>query len=50
MNNICCIEDLRKLAQRRVPRAIFDYAEAGSYSQQTLRANAADLARSVCCE
>ncbi len=45
MNNICCIEDLRKLAQRRVPRAIFDYAEAGSYSQQTLRANAADLAR-----
>src|ERR1700687_4196703 len=45
MNNICCIEDLRKLAQRRVPRAIFEYAEAGSYSQQTLRANAADLAR-----
>src|SRR6202158_4615619 len=45
MNNICCIEDLRMLAQRRVPRAIFDYAEAGSYSQQTLRANAADLAR-----
>ncbi|MGO9595042.1 MAG: L-lactate dehydrogenase [Steroidobacteraceae bacterium] len=45
MNNICCIEDLRKLAQRRVPRAIFDYAEAGSYSQQTLRANTADLAR-----
>jgi L-lactate dehydrogenase (cytochrome) len=45
MNNICCIEDLRKLAQRRVPRAFFDYAEAGSYAQQTLRANRVDLAR-----
>jgi L-lactate dehydrogenase (cytochrome) len=45
MKNICCIEDLRILAQRRVPRAFFDYAEAGSYSQQTLRANRTDLAR-----
>jgi L-lactate dehydrogenase (cytochrome) len=45
MKNICCIEDLRNLARRRVPRAFFDYAEAGSYSQQTLRANVADLAR-----
>jgi L-lactate dehydrogenase (cytochrome) len=45
MKNICCIEDLRNLARRRVPRAFFDYADAGSYSQQTLRANVADLAR-----
>jgi L-lactate dehydrogenase (cytochrome) len=45
MKNICCIEDLRQLAQRRVPRAIYDYAASGSYSQQTLHANAADLAR-----
>ena len=44
MKNICCIEDLRRLAQRKVPRAIFDYAAAGSYSQQTLQANVADLA------
>jgi L-lactate dehydrogenase (cytochrome) len=28
-----------------VPRAFFDYAEAGSYSEQTLRANRADLER-----
>jgi L-lactate dehydrogenase (cytochrome) len=40
-----CIEDLRRLARRRVPRAFFDYAEAGSYAQQTLRANRADLER-----
>jgi L-lactate dehydrogenase (cytochrome) len=38
-----CIEDLRQVARRRVPRAFFDYAEAGSYSQETLRANRADL-------
>ena len=40
-----CIEDLRLIARRRVPRAFFDYAEAGSYAEETLRANRADLAR-----
>src|SRR5919197_272380 len=40
-----CIEDLRAVARRKVPRAFFDYAEAGSYSQDTLRANRADLER-----
>jgi L-lactate dehydrogenase (cytochrome) len=43
MKNITCIEDLRTLARRRVPKAFFDYAEAGSYAQQTLRANREDL-------
>lgn len=43
MKNVTCIEDLRKIARRKVPRAFFDYAEAGSYSQETLRANRADL-------
>jgi L-lactate dehydrogenase (cytochrome) len=41
---ITCIEDLRRLARRRVPSVFFDYAEAGSYSEQTLRANRADMA------
>jgi L-lactate dehydrogenase (cytochrome) len=45
MRNITCIEDLRQLARRKVPRAFFDYAEAGSYAQETLRANRADLER-----
>jgi L-lactate dehydrogenase (cytochrome) len=45
MKNITCIDDLRELARRKVPRAFFDYAEAGSYSQETLRANRADLER-----
>jgi len=43
MKHITCIEDLRDLARRKVPRAFFDYAEAGSYNQETLRANRADL-------
>src|SRR2546421_6320828 len=45
MRRVTCIEDLRQLARRKVPRAFFDYAEAGSYSQQTLAANRADLER-----
>ena len=45
MKNITCIEDLRELARRKVPRAFFDYTEAGSYSQETLRANRADIER-----
>jgi L-lactate dehydrogenase (cytochrome) len=40
-----CIEDLRQTARRRVPRMFFDYAEAGSYAEQTLNANRADLER-----
>jgi L-lactate dehydrogenase (cytochrome) len=40
---ILSIEDLRTLAKRRIPRAIFDYADGGSYQEATLRANAADL-------
>jgi len=40
---ILSIEDLRTLARRRIPRAIFDYADGGSYQEATLRANAADL-------
>src|SRR4051812_31569015 len=43
LTNVTCIEDLRTIARRKVPRAFFDYAEAGSYSEQTLRANRAGL-------
>jgi L-lactate dehydrogenase (cytochrome) len=43
MKQMTCIEDLRQAAGRRVPRAFFDYAEAGSYAQETLRANRADM-------
>jgi L-lactate dehydrogenase (cytochrome) len=45
MRAVTCIEDLRQIARRKVPKAFFDYAEAGSYSQETLRANRADMER-----
>ena len=45
MKDMTCIEDLRRVARRKVPRAFFGYAEAGSYSGETLRANRADLER-----
>jgi len=41
---VTCIEDLRRIAERRVARAIFDYVSRGSYAEETLRANRADLA------
>ncbi|HEY6620057.1 MAG TPA: alpha-hydroxy acid oxidase [Steroidobacteraceae bacterium] len=37
------IDDFRRLAQRRIPKAIFDYADGGSYDERTIRRNAADL-------
>ena len=40
-----CIEDLRQAACRRVPQAFFDFVEGGSYAEQTLVANCADLQR-----
>jgi L-lactate dehydrogenase (cytochrome) len=45
LKGVTCIEDLRRAARRKVPRVFFDYAEAGSYAEQTLRANRADLER-----
>ena len=45
MRSMTCIEDLRQSARRKVPRMFFDYAESGSYAQETLRANRADLER-----
>ncbi|MCM5679508.1 alpha-hydroxy-acid oxidizing protein [Schlegelella sp. S2-27] len=40
---VTCIEDLRLMAKRRVPRAIFEYVDRGSYDEVTLRANKNDL-------
>ena len=37
------IEDLRRLYERRVPRMFYDYAESGSYSEQTFRSNTTDF-------
>lgn len=44
MTVVTNIQDLRAIAKRRVPRAIFDYADRGSYDEATIRANRTDLA------
>jgi isopentenyl diphosphate isomerase/L-lactate dehydrogenase-like FMN-dependent dehydrogenase len=37
------IEDLRVLAEKRVPRMFYDYADSGSWTEGTYRANEADF-------
>lgn len=37
------VADYRELARRRIPKVLFDYVDGGSYSEATLRANAADF-------
>ena len=43
MKALPSIDDLRERARRNVPKMFFDYADAGSYNQETLRANRADF-------
>ena len=40
---ITCIEDLRRLAKKRVPRMFYDYADSGSWTEGTYRANERDF-------
>ena len=40
---ITCIEDLRVLAKRRVPKMFFDYADSGAWTESTYRANETDF-------
>ncbi|NOD30966.1 alpha-hydroxy acid oxidase [Ruegeria atlantica] len=37
------IEDLRRIYERRVPRMFYDYAESGSWTEQTFRENSSDF-------
>ena len=37
------IEDLRVLAEKRVPRMFYDYADSGSWTESTYRANSDDF-------
>jgi len=45
MTIITTVEDLRVLAQKRVPRMFYDYADAGSWTESTYRANVEDFQR-----
>ena len=43
MTVITTIEDLRQLAKKRVPRMFYDYADSGSWTESTYRANEGDF-------
>jgi L-lactate dehydrogenase (cytochrome) len=43
MTVITHIEDLRVLAEKRVPRMFYDYADSGSWTEGTYRANESDF-------
>ncbi len=45
MTTITCIEDLRIRARQRVPRMFYDYADSGSWTESTYRANEDDFRR-----
>lgn len=43
MTVITCVEDLRVLAKKRVPRMFYDYADSGAWTESTYRANEQDF-------
>ncbi|AWQ07865.1 alpha-hydroxy acid oxidase [Bordetella bronchiseptica] len=45
LSTITCIEDLRVIAQKRVPRMFYDYADSGAWTESTYRANESDFQR-----
>ena len=45
MSVITCVEDLRQLAQQRVPRMFYDYADSGSWTETTYRANESQFSK-----
>jgi L-lactate dehydrogenase (cytochrome) len=42
---ITCIDDLKQLYKKRTPKMFYDYAESGSYTEQTFRENSTDFAK-----
>ena len=40
---ITCIDDLKRLYKRRVPKMFYDYCESGSWTEQTFRENVSDF-------
>ena len=43
LSKITCIEDLRKVAKRKVPKMFYDYADTGSWTESTYHANSNDF-------
>lgn len=43
LSKMTCIEDLRRVAQRKVPKMFYDYADSGSWTETTYRENTSDF-------
>lgn len=42
---ITCIDDLKRIYKRRVPKMFYDYCESGSWTEQTFRDNVSDFSK-----
>jgi L-lactate dehydrogenase (cytochrome) len=45
LNKVASVEDLRRIARRRLPRGVFDYIDGGAEDERTLANNSAAFAR-----
>ena len=45
MRKILTVNDMKKIARRKVPRMFFDYCESGSWTESTKRVNESDFSR-----
>lgn len=45
LDKITCIEDLRVMAKKRVPKMFYDYADSGSWTESTYRENQSDFGK-----
>lgn len=45
LSNALTIDDLKRMARRRVPKMFFDYADSGAWTEQTYHANESDFAK-----
>src|ERR1035438_10042913 len=45
LDKVLTVEEMKECARRRVPKQLFDYADSGSWTESTYRANHADFER-----
>ena len=48
LDKMTCIEDLRRVAKFKVPKMFYDYADSGSWTESTYRANSRDFNEIKC--
>lgn len=43
LSKITCLDDLQRIARRKVPKMFYDYADSGAWTESTYRANQEDF-------